>query len=212
MLSEVKRKHSRSTMSIVNSAMNQNIRHAQAKAEMMMRRKDPYNNSMAKEIHQDWYFTGVVDTSTALAIQDVKLDTKLPADAEKLSVERSEETLSAIKRRFPHYLTKSGSVLSASLEINDELVCCVPGERSKSSRLKSSGADVHTQYGRQTHKDRQETAGTSTMDEVEACWQPLSTAALLEHSTVSAIPVRGIRHKAHGHYSMWKPNNIDTRH
>lgn len=238
-LSDVKRKHSRSTMSIINSAMNQNIRHAQAKAEMMMQRKDPYNNSMAREIHQDWYFTpSVLDTATA----DAKLpptDKQLPAHAEKLSVKRSEESLSALRRHLPHYLTSSGSVLSASLEINDEFMCCVPGERSKSSRLKSSAY---------MHRNRQEATGTSrkdtTMDlgfkmegswqplttvallehrkdttkdsgsKVEGSWQPLSTAALLEHSKVTAIPVRGIGHQAHGHYSMWRPNKIqiDTHH
>lgn len=214
MLKDVKRKHSRSTMSIVNLAMNQNIRDAQAKAELMMRRRDPYDNSMAREIHQDWYFTGsTVDGNTALALspETKPTDSKPSPDAETLAVERSEETLSAIKRRFPHYLTSSGSVLSASLEVNDSLVCCVPGERSKSSRLKSGGTDPVW------CKDRQDTTSKScttmlSTPEVETCWQPLTTAALLEHSQVNTIPVRGIGHQAHGQYSMWRPDNQTHTH
>lgn len=235
MLSEVKRKHSKSTMSIVNSAMNQNIRHAQAKAEIMMSRMDPYNNAMAKEIHQDWYFTGVPEVrTTPLAIQYP--DAKLPAPDAKdgalkhsaPTVERNEETLSALQKHLPYYLTSSGSVHSASLEVNDELVCCVPGQKSTSrqddSRPQTSAAmptDPLTVCIESPTREHSVSSGanrvsseTTVMDyyrhQVEPCWQPLTTAALLEHSKVTAIPIRGMGHQAHGHYSMWKPNNIQT--
>lgn len=210
-------------MSIVNSALNENIRQAQAKAEIMTRRRDPYNNSMAREVHQDWFFKGVVeDPSTSLAIPpDIKLpsrqSSRQPSTGAKQSfagselkqsaseLERSEETISALKRRLPYYLTSSGSVLSASVEVNDKLVCCVPGERSRSmqERQKSSANDSPRQW----HKAINE-ADTSSSKALEPCWQPLTTAALLEHTKVNAIPIRGMGSRAHGHYSMWRPNKI----
>ncbi len=41
-------------------------------------------------------------------------------------------------------------------------------------------------------------------------WQPLNTTALLEHTTVSQIPIRGLGHLAHGHYQMWRPESCHT--
>lgn len=183
-------------MSIINSAICENVRHAQAKAEIMMRRRDPYNNSIAKEIHQDWYFTGVEDICTAPS----------PVGGTKATefrkVRGTGQKTSSLKKRLPHYLTSSGSVLSAALEVNNEKVYCVPGQ--KSSRPKSmflTGQESPT-----TSSERKRSS--SHRANVSPCWQPLTTAALLEHTTVSEIPVKGPGHHAHGHYTMWKPNNI----
>lgn len=221
MLNAVRRKHSRSTRSIINSALNDNIRQAQAKAEIMMGRRDPYNNSMAREIHQDNFFTGVVDTriSPGTPSSDIKLPSRQssgrPSTSAKPSsagselkqsaseVERSEETISALKRHLPHYLTSSGSVLSASVEVNDKLVCCVPGERARSmqqERQKSSTKDSPRRLRNAITSDVTDTASPS--------WQPLTTAALLEHTKVTAIPIKGAGSEAHGQYSMWRPNKI----
>ena len=41
-------------------------------------------------------------------------------------------------------------------------------------------------------------------------WQPLNATALLEHTTVSQIPVKGIGHLAHGHYQMWRPKSCHS--
>jgi hypothetical protein len=201
-------------MSIINAALNQNIRQAQAKAEIMMDRRDPYNNSMTKEIHQDWFFTGVVDTLTPLTLPSSatsRLSSKYLSADQQLSLGSSElkqsesevgrsETMSALKGRLPYYLTDSGSVHSASLEVNDKLVCCVPGERSKSMQERR----VYNPKQLSTGTSSVAISGSYTTDD-DTNWQPLSTDALLEHTKVTAIPIKGMGDLAHGHYSMWRP-------
>lgn len=174
----------------------------------MMQRKDPYNNAIAKDRHQDWYFTGVVDTSVAL---DTPPTSARGSERRQtpLKVKRSEETMSALKRRLPHYLTRTGSVLSASLEVNDEIVCCVPGGKS---RPKSGSTFLTDAACQESAKEEPEPISeNSSLRKVDSCWQPLTADALLEHSKVSEIPIRGVGHLAHGQYSMWKPKNMQDQ-
>ena len=333
MLNAVRKKHSRSTMSIINAALNKNIREAEAKAEIMMSRRDPYN-SMTKEVHQDWFFTEADTMSLAIPYPDGKLssrqdtrrsfrDSELKPSASE--VERSEETMSALRGHLPHYLTSSGSVLSASLEVNEKLVCCVPGERSKSMQERQTASTEDSPrlwhsamprasneaavtastkdsprlwHSAMTRASNEAAATTSTKDSLrlwhsrasneaaatastkdsprlwqsrasneaaatastkdslrlwqsrasneaaatastkdslrlwhsrasneagateeqpltatallEQSWQPLTTAALLEHTKVTQIPVKGMGCLAHGQYSMWKPDKMQT--
>lgn len=187
-------------MSIINSAISHNARDSQVKAEIMMRRDDPYNNSMAREIHQDWYFT------------PVNTPPQHPS-AKSAQPKKTGRRISSLRKSLPHYLTSSGSVLSASLELNDNMVCCVPGHRSKASKQNDDDSVLLTDMeGQESSKVDCKTdhvmdhvmRSTSYESKVNPHWQPLTTAALLEHTRVSEISVKGPGHKLHGHYPMWK--------
>ena len=218
-------------MSIINSAIGHNARHSQVKAEIMMRRNDPYNNSMAREIHQDWYFTPVNTPPQQLNTNSAQ--PKLGENGRRIS---------SLRKSLPHYLTSSGSVLSASLELNDNMVCCVPGHKSKATKQNDNSLLLTDMEGQESskvdypgHKSKatkqnvnsllltntegQESSkvdcktdhvmdhvmrSTSYESKVNPHWQPLTTAALLEHTRVSEISVKGPGHKLHGHYPMWK--------
>lgn len=189
-------------MSIINSAIGHNARDSQVKAEIMMRRDDPYNNSMAREIHQDWYFTPVNTPP-----QHPSAKSAQPKRA------KTGRRISSLRKSLPHYLTSSGSVLSASLELNDNMVCCVPGHKSKASKQKDNSVLLTDMEGQESskvdckpHVMDHVMRSSSYESKVNPHWQPLTTAALLEHTRVSELSVKAPApgHKSHGHYPMWK--------
>lgn len=183
----LKRKQPRSIMSIINSALSKDVRHTQAKAEIMMKRSDPYN-SMAKDIHTDWYFTSTPTLSlTPRSKGENTAPPQLPTTA-PLSVKR-EERMPPPRKQLARYLFKSNRLLSALLEVDEE-------ESPPQSR------SIFLTESKQSLIESPSKTSNDCKRSVEASWQPLTTAALLEHTRVIEISPRG---QPHGHYSMWRP-------
>ena len=197
-------------MSIINSAISKDVQHSQAKAEIMMKRSDPYN-SMAKDIHMDWYFTSTPTLSlTPRSKGENTAPPQLPTTA-TLPVKR-EERMPAPRKQLAHYLFKSNRLLSALLEVDEEESppleeTLPPLEKEALPPLEkeSKSSSIFLTQSKQSLSVSPLKTSNDCKKSVGASWQPLTTAALLEYTRFVEISPRGFGHHQHGHYSMWRP-------
>lgn len=182
----------------------------------MLQRKDPYNSRLP-EIRQDWYFPEMLNGIPSA-------DSRTTERKQK-QIKRKRINSSQLKKHLPLYLTVSGSVVSASLEkFGSEILYCTPSrkfhdEEEPESEISESvfltnvscksprpspgpslSATVEVSATKSILK-----APTQTTTSSESVWQPLTTSALVEQTSVSQMPVKGLGHLAHGHYQMWRP-------
>lgn len=218
-------------MSILNAAMSKVVRCSQMRAEIMMQRKDS-SNYMASDVHQDWYFTTTSKLIDMQTPSSARTDSRKPTPITRRRLERG--TLSSIRKHLPYYLTSNGSLVSASLEEFDgEMVYCTPSLKSN-QQFQEEGEDgimgsssvfltdvtccdsSRSQSG--TVREELELINTpstciaskSSKYGPQVHWEPLTTAALLEQTSVTEVPIQGMGHLVHGQYHMWRPHSGTT--
>ena len=201
----------------------------------MLRRKDLYSK-MTSSVHQDWYFTAsalpTVTVQPAITAGSRAESRKTASRIRKIR----RETPTLLRKNLPLYLTSSGSLVSASIEeLDGEILYCTPSagrqRKDEQQELEQEEGGVASQEGGGVPSSSsvfltditcEDTATVSDMihpphtapaaasSSRQSHWQPLTPTALLEHATVSQIPVRGKGHLAHGHYPMWRPDSCYT--
>lgn len=219
-------------MSIFNAAMNQVARENQVKVEVILKQKKDSYNSMDVGKQQsllDRYFN-FDHSNNAAAAGSSKVEDSSSKDSQKsesLVLPRRIKggTSPAIKKKLPAYLRSNGTVVSGSLErIGSDLLSCGPSHRGRmwndydkkakdQERSSVFLTDMRFPSFGASRKEMAYDATTSDNSILKMSnkfkskgWQPLSTSALLEHTKVSEMPVKGLGAEAHGKYHLWRPN------
>lgn len=215
-LNQMKRNNlSRGTMSILNSAMSQVIRYSQIKAEIMLQRKDPHNQ-MITDTHQDFTYFTTAGLSHPPTTSRTVIQMRPPSPTVRRITGSS-------RRRLPYYLTNTGNLISASLEeLDGEIICCTPstnrpkpedyreGEGQATTTDGSSSSTLlltDMESGEEARSEKTVSSESTIPVKTNSYHEPLTTAALLEHASVSQIPIRGRGFLAHGQYEMWRPDS-----
>ena len=219
-----------------NHAIERMNRQLQRRAELMLRRRDPYNSIDTTLSGNEEWFTGGVereeraqDGGAASTLEKRKLKKKASLLPKRV---KSGGTSLEIEKKLPTFLTRDGDLVTGSLEELGDQLYCAPSKNTGPSKsvtdewkvdtvaggggssvfltdLQSDSVDNINLEQKSTTKLVRELGEKLSphrkMSKVLMGWQPLSHSALSEHSRVSQLPVKGLGHKAHGKYSMWRP-------
>ena len=215
-----------------NKAIQLMTRHLQKRAQVLLSRKDPYNQlDPTLSCNEGWF--------TDLCMKEAEKEDEVCArtraascfatagytgkkkDQSPLLPKRVKST-SQVKRKLPTFLSPDGDLISGSLEEFGSQLFCSPSKQTGPSGREGEDEQNRTcslvfltdLQSESADNVTSEVKPNKTMRENEKLlkrrtksmgWQPLSISALSEHSSVTELPVKGLGHTAHGKHSMWKP-------
>lgn len=180
--------------SIMTNALELKAHRNQAKAEVLLRRKQAQVDVPIQE--PTMYLP--TDEYTFLDNNETQhLSEKQPL--ERVPV-KCIPTAQQTKKRLPKYLKEDGTLVSGSLEQIGKRIYCRPTIGNPTQTRNAS---------KPTILNSERTTPCNPMPR----WQPLSSSAALEYEDTCAIPLKVFNSSSgHGKYSMWKPLSSHTSH
>ena len=182
--------------SIITNALELKTHRNQAKAEVLLHRKQAQVDVPIQE--PTMYLP--TDEYTFLDNNETQhLSEKQPL--ETVSV-KCIPTARQTKKRLPKYLMEDGTLVSGSLEqIGKSRIYCRPAIGNSTQTMNASKPTILNNHNREM---------TTT---ARPRWQPLSSSAALEYEGTCAVPMKVFNSSSgHGKYSMWKPLSSHTSH
>ena len=193
-LTEVARTSSGGPRSYRTGVMEQSAKQNQKRAAILLSRKAQLDANTTRD--PEWYGMNCEDPRLTMK-STVATGGKPSCSDQRCRI--SPQT----KKKLPSYLTPSGDLVAGSLEEFGDKLYCGPS-KGKDQRVESFFlTDLQLENECPPPVDNQHR--TTSPKRKSFGWQPLSSGALAEHSTVTELPVQGFGHLTHGSYKMWKP-------